>query len=76
MRTGTGPETTSWSPLIISQAWQSRFNGRGVKVLFRETEATKPIRHGGRESTSRLRDGLKPDALVGEQATDYASDGR
>ncbi|MGE0642368.1 MAG: hypothetical protein AB7P24_01730 [Nitrospira sp.] len=27
MRTGTGPETTSWPPLITSTAWQSRFNG-------------------------------------------------
>ncbi|MDH4085353.1 MAG: hypothetical protein OEU99_17635 [Nitrospira sp.] len=34
MRTGTGPETTSWPPLITSTAWQSRFNGRGEKVLF------------------------------------------
>jgi hypothetical protein len=69
MRTGTGPETTSRSPLITSKAWQSRFNGRGEKVLFRETEATKLVRQDGRESTSRLRDGLELDATVGQQAT-------
>ncbi|MBS0155198.1 MAG: hypothetical protein JSS38_11420 [Nitrospira sp.] len=74
MRTGTGPETTSWSPLITSQAWQSRFTRRGEKVLFRETETT-PVHEGGRESTSRLRDGVDLDAAVGQQATDYASDG-
>ena len=34
MRTGTGPETTSWSSLITSTAWQSRLNGRGETVLF------------------------------------------
>jgi len=55
-------------PLIISQAWQSRFNGRGEKVLLRETKATKPIRHGGRKSTSRLRDGLELVAVVDQQA--------
>jgi hypothetical protein len=48
MRTGTGPETTSRSPLITSKAWQSRFNGRGEKVLFRETEATKLVGQDGR----------------------------
>ena len=35
MRTGTGPETTSWPSLITSQAWQCSFTGRGEKVLFR-----------------------------------------
>ena len=35
MRTGTGPETTSWSSLINSTTWQSKFNRRGKKVLFR-----------------------------------------
>ncbi len=35
MRTGTGPETTSWPPLITSTAWQSSFNGRGGTVRFR-----------------------------------------
>ena len=68
MRTGTGPETTSWAPLIISKAWQSRFPGRGEKILFRETNASKPICHSGRESTSRLRDGVALDAIVGQQA--------
>jgi hypothetical protein len=38
MRTGTGPETTSWAPLINSQAWQSSFKGRGEKVLFSPDE--------------------------------------
>jgi hypothetical protein len=33
MRTGTGPETISWPPLINSNALQSRFNRRGEKVL-------------------------------------------
>ena len=73
MRTGTGPETTSRSPLITSTAWQSRFNGRGEKVLFRQSEETKPVRQGGRGSTSRLRDGLELDAIVGQQATTYSS---
>jgi len=49
MHTGTGPETTSWSPLITSTALESRSNGRGEKVLFRETAATKLLRHSGRE---------------------------
>ena len=54
-------------------AEQSRSNGRGETVLFRETKATKPIRHGGRESTSRLRDGLELVAIVGQQATEHMS---
>lgn len=73
MRTGTGPETTSWSSLITSTAWQSRLNGRGETVLFRETEATKPVRQDGRESTSRLRCHLEPDALFGQPATMHPS---
>jgi len=44
MPTGTGPETTSWSALTNSTALESRSNGRGEKVLLRETEATKPVR--------------------------------
>jgi hypothetical protein len=32
MRTGTGPETTSWYPLTTSTAWQSSFNERGEKA--------------------------------------------
>ncbi|MGE0469649.1 MAG: hypothetical protein AB7L09_12800 [Nitrospira sp.] len=75
MRTGTGSETTSWSPLITSQAWQSRSSRRGEKVLFRKAEATKLVHQDGSESTSRLRGGLERDAAVGQQATDYASDG-
>ncbi|MGE0471624.1 MAG: hypothetical protein AB7L09_24510 [Nitrospira sp.] len=43
MRTGTGPETTSRSSLITSQAWQSSFTGRGEKVRFRETEKPSPF---------------------------------
>ncbi|MBS0155835.1 MAG: hypothetical protein JSS38_14660 [Nitrospira sp.] len=42
---------------------------RGEKVLSRETEAKKHVRQDGRESTSRLRDGLELDATVGQQAT-------
>ncbi|WP_413936553.1 hypothetical protein [Nitrospira sp. BLG_1] len=56
-------------PLITSTVWQNRFNGRGETVLFRETEATEPIRHGGRESTSQLRVGLQLEAVAGHQAT-------
>ena len=55
--------------LTTSTAWQSRFNGRGEKVLFRETKETKPIRQGARGSTSRLRDGLELDAVAGHHAT-------
>ena len=57
MRTGTGPETTSWTPLITSTAWLSKYTGRGDKVLFRETEKTTPIRQGRRvnESASMMR---------------------
>jgi hypothetical protein len=68
MRTGTGPETTSWSSLITSTALESRSNGRGEKVLLRETE-TKPVHEGGRGSMSRLRDGVDLDVAVGQQAT-------
>jgi len=67
MRTGTGPETTSRPPLTTSTAWQSRFTGRGEKVLFRETEETKPVRHDGRASARRLREGLELDAVVSQQ---------
>ncbi|WP_413936992.1 hypothetical protein [Nitrospira sp. BLG_1] len=63
-------------PLLTSTARQSRFNGRGEKVLFRETEATKPMRRSGKESASRLRDGLERDVVVDQQATDYVPDGR
>ncbi len=71
MRTGTDSETTSWSPLITSTASQSRFNGRGEKGLFSETEETKPVRQGGERLTSQLRDGLGLDAVVGQQATEH-----
>ena len=60
-------------PLITSKPSQSRFNERGNKVLFRETEATKPVRQDRRESTSRLRDGLELVAIVGQQATEHMS---
>ena len=72
MRPGTGPETTSWSSLITSTALESRSNGRGEKVLLRETE-TKPVHEGGRGSTSRLRDGVDLDATVRQQTTEFAS---
>ena len=73
MSTGTGPETTSWSALTNSTALESRSNGRGEKVLLRETEATKPVRQDGRESTSRLRCGFEIDALTAQQAMMYPS---
>lgn len=76
MRTGTGPETTSRSPLITSTAWQSRFNGRGEKVLCSSDKELAPVRHDGRWSDARLRCGLERDTLVGQQATDYVPDGR
>jgi hypothetical protein len=41
MRTGTGLETTSQIPLINSTAWQSRFNGRGEKVLFSHVDRVR-----------------------------------
>ena len=40
-----------------------------------EINETKPIRQDGRGLTSRLRDGLELDAVVGQQATEYTSDG-
>ncbi len=73
MPTGTGPETTTRPPLITSTAWQSRFNGRGKKVLFSQTEETKPVRQGGKRLTSPLRDGLELDAVVVHQATEPMS---
>jgi hypothetical protein len=43
MRTGTGPGTTRWSPLITSTAWQSRFNERGEKVLSSHMDSVRPL---------------------------------
>jgi hypothetical protein len=43
MRTGTGPETTSRLPLINSTTWQSRFNGRGQKVLCSHVDRVRPL---------------------------------
>ncbi|MBX3348998.1 MAG: hypothetical protein KF747_09660 [Nitrospira sp.] len=57
------------APRITSTAWQSRFTERGEKVLFTETEATKPIRQGARGSTSPLRNGLERDTVADQQAT-------
>ena len=60
-------------PLLTSTARQSRFNGRGEKVLFRETEATKLVRQDGGESTNRLRDDLELVAVISQQATMHMS---
>ncbi len=67
------PKPQASPTLITSTAWQRRFPGRGETVLLRETEATKPIRHGGRESTSRLRDDLELDAVVVQRAMMHPS---
>jgi hypothetical protein len=40
MRTGTGPETTSWYPLTTSTAWQSSFPGRDKKETIYDTTMT------------------------------------
>jgi hypothetical protein len=76
MRTGTDSETTSWSPLINSQAWQSSFNGRGETVRFSQTEETTPVRQGGKRSTSRVQDDLERDAVVVHRATEFSPDCR
>ena len=55
------------------QAVWIRWKTRDVKVLFRQTEKTKPVCHGRRGSTSRLRDDLERDAVVGQQATEQMS---
>ncbi|MDH4242570.1 MAG: hypothetical protein OEV38_02310 [Nitrospira sp.] len=43
MRTGTGPEITSWPPLITSTASQSRFSGRGETVLCSPPTRVHPL---------------------------------
>jgi len=76
MRTGTGPETTSWRSLINSTALQSRFTDEGIKPSLERPKRTSPfakVEEGQRvgfETVLRL---MRSPAT---QATDYASNGR